>query len=182
MLSVLICTMPNRKPKLDRLLAILEPQKTPHVEILIESDSGEMSIGAKRNKLLDRATRQYVCFVDDDDTVHPQYIAMILEAVEVNKPDCVGMCGDIQHNGNTWQFRHSITVKNWCKDKMHRIFFRTPNHLNPIKREHALRARFPEISYGEDKVYSERVRPYLTHEVFIEGSIYFYTPSGERKP
>jgi len=181
MLSILICTMPSRANKLARLMSILTPQMRPEVEILIESDEGQMSIGAKRNKLLSMATRKYVVFVDDDDTVHPQYIDMIFQAIGFSDPDCIGICGEILYGNSTWQFRHSITVGRWCKDKLNKLFFRTPNHLNPIKREHALKAKFPEISYGEDKQYSESVRPFLKTEAFIEGSIYFYTPSGEKR-
>ena len=77
-LSILICTLKGRDEYLNRVLQVLEPQKTDDVEILIESDERQMTIGQKRNKLLDRAIGDYICYVDDDDLVSVDYIEKIL--------------------------------------------------------------------------------------------------------
>lgn len=180
-LSILICTMESRKNKLDNLMAVLNASiyGLP-VEIVKLSDRGEMKIGDKRNRLLEIAKGNYCSFVDDDDSVDPAYGSEIIKAL-ATKPDCVGICGVIKQPSGQWQFRHSITVSRWCKDKLNRIYFRTPNHLNPIKREYCLAAKFPPSSFGEDHSYSERIRPFLKTEVFIEKPLYYYFPSGEAK-
>lgn len=189
MLSILICSMTGREASLARLLGNLEQQAHGMpVEILVETDNGTMRVGAKRNKLMARAARRYLAFIDDDDQVSPRYVELVLNAIlqgqTIYPPwtDCIGMCGYIMENGaRTWQFRHSVTVGNWSKDKRAHIYFRTPNHLNPIRSDLARMVQFPETNWGEDRSFSEQVRPFLHNEIWIEEPIYFYTPSGERK-
>ena len=144
------------------------------IEIL--TDAGAGSIGAKRNRLLNLATGDYVAFVDDDDEVAGNYIESIVSAIKIdNGPDCIGLHGQLVVNGvHTYKFRHSITVGRWCKDKVSRIYFRTPNHLNPIKRELALLVKFPDSSWGEDRSFSDKIKQHLKTEYFIEDILYFY--------
>lgn len=182
MLNILICSLNNRARQLTELLNILNLQVTGlPVDILIEKDDGQMSIGAKRNLLLSKSTRRYCAFIDDDDLVSNNYVAKILEAIEQGvrdkgtHVDCIGMCGYlIENSKRAWQFRHSITVGRWCKDKKLKILYRTPNHLNPVRTILAKRVWFPEINWAEDKDYSDRLKPLLKTEVFIEEPIYFY--------
>lgn len=96
-LSILICHLDQRKHLVVRLLSVLNPQLTPEVEILTDSTPG-ISIGAKRNQLLARATGQYVVFIDDDDLVSTNYVSLILQAIQ-NNPDVVDMEGIYTHNG-----------------------------------------------------------------------------------
>lgn len=174
-LSVLICHIPERHRLLDRLLALLEPQKQHLIEVIVDDGGG--SIGVKRNRLLDKANGQYVAFVDDDDLVSDDYAESVCSMIAMSNPDCVGIVGlVIQPGKDTWTFRHSISVDRWCKDKERHIYFRCPNHLNPIKASIAKSIRFPDISHGEDRDWSERIRPYLKTEEFIEHPIYFYYP------
>ena len=183
MLSILICSLNDRAEKLARLQTILNNQVLGNsdVEVLVEVDDGTMPIGRKRNILMHRSTRKYLCFVDDDDDVSRHYVLLILNYIQRyfgehgEYPDCVGMCGHLVSNGEQgWQFRHSITVGRWCKDKQNHIYFRTPNHLNPIKTSIAQRIQFPETDWGEDRSYSDQIKPMLKTETFIEKPIYFY--------
>jgi hypothetical protein len=73
--SILIPTIETRAHFLERLLSVLTPQVVDGVEILIEKDDGESKIGAKRNRLIGRATGDYVCGIDDDDLVTSDYVA-----------------------------------------------------------------------------------------------------------
>ena len=175
-LSILICTMPERKKVFNELLDILKPQtQIDTVEVL--SDDGDGEVGAKRKRLLEKSSGEYVCFVDDDDRVADYYVSHILDAIQNNnRPDCIGINGQLVVDGkNTWTFRHSITVGRWCKDKVAKIYFRTPNHLNPIKREYAMKTMFPaNLSWGEDRVYSDNIRQYLKTEYFLEAILYYY--------
>ncbi len=125
-LSILICTIPKRKLLFDRLLALLEKQLTPDVEIIVD-DSEKDSIGYKRNKLLQRATGQFLCFIDDD-IVSDDYVEKVLIGLE-SDPDCCSLNGIITINGlNPNQFIHSIDHNHYYeKDN---IYYRPPNHLN----------------------------------------------------
>jgi glycosyltransferase involved in cell wall biosynthesis len=181
MLSVLVCHLKNRRPLFDRLMNVLGPQITDNVEILFETDDGELTTGAKRNKLLKRATGKYIVFVDDDDLVSKDYVSLILGAVQ-NNCDVVGIHllmitgGVIETECRTY---HSIQYDHWYDEKDpdrpgRKRYFRNPNHLNPVKRELALKIMFPEITIGEDHNYSKRLFPLLETETYIEQPIYYY--------
>lgn len=193
-LSILICTIVGREEKLIRLLGRLEKQTNEQIEILIEKDNKEIKIGTKRNLLLERAKGDYICFIDDDDMVTKDYIPKILQALTTN-PDCCGIEGIvIARNGigvrrgtDQERFRpreliqkkfiHSIKYEAWFERGG--IYYRCPNHLNPIKRELALQVGFPDISRGEDKEYSLKLRFLLKKEVYINNTIYFYLAKGQ---
>ena len=57
--SILVCSVEKRKHFLDRLKSILEPQLTDEVELLVDLDSGQKTIGQKRNDLLEKAQGDY---------------------------------------------------------------------------------------------------------------------------
>lgn len=171
-LSILICSLEKRRRYLARLMRILDPQRRDDIEILSLVDRGEMSIGDKRNKLLDMAKGQYCCYVDDDDRVDDQYCKKILDAIST-EPDCVGIEGIITFNGRgPKKFIHSIRYKSWYEEN--NIYYRNCNHLNPIKREISIQVPFLPINSGEDHDFSDRVLPLLHSEVYIEGPIYYY--------
>jgi hypothetical protein len=54
------------------------------------------------------------------------------------------------------------------------VYFRTPNHISPVRRELALQAGFPDVTYAEDREYSKRLLPLCKNEAKIKGSIYHY--------
>jgi len=181
-LSIHVAHLPERVEKLSALLAVLKPQAEAwgNIEILMNSaPRGSITTGAKRNLMMAASRGVYSCAIDDDDMVSINYCELLLQAFESNT-DCVGMVGVLNNPGQpTWTFRHSITVKNWSKDKARRIYFRPPNHLNPIKTEICRRCPFPDITIGEDRAFSDAVKMLTRSEVFIEDPIYFYTPGGK---
>ena len=144
------------------------------VEILVSADNGELSIGRKRNKLIDKARGQYIAFIDDDDDISDNYIALIMKALE-KSPDCVGLRGKILYEGVFAEFRHSIQYQGWYTSND--VFYRTPNHLNPIKKSKATQVPFNNSDFGEDQSYSHTIRRLLKTEVFVDEVIYFYTPA-----
>ncbi len=171
-LSILICHIFNRKDQLAKLLVRLAAMANGKpVEVLHLGDNGEMAIGAKRNELLFMARGKYVSFVDDDDDVSDDYVEAILKAVE-GDPDCVGIEGMLCTPQGNMLFKHSIEFQGWYTGGD--AFYRTPNHLNPVRRSMALEVLFPEIGNGEDRVYSDALRRRLKTETYIEHPIYFY--------
>ncbi len=171
-LSILICTMSQRESYFKRLMERLTPQLTDDVEIKAFCDDGEMTIGAKRNALMQSAIGDYVAFVDDDDLVSINYITKVLSAVDT-LPDCVGMEGIITFDGNNpRKFIHSLKYKKWFEKRG--IYYRNPNHLNPIKREIALKEPFPEKNMGEDADFSKAVLKHLKTEIYVPEPIYYY--------
>ncbi|MGB7568345.1 MAG: glycosyltransferase [Chitinivibrionales bacterium] len=171
-LSILICTLPQRKEKFERLFRLLLGQCTNEVQI-ISNEEESITIGCKRNRLIGGAKGEYVCFVDDDDLVSKNYISHILAALSMG-PDCVGIQGVMLVNGNCpRRFFHTIESTGWYTSGCE--YWRTPNHLNPIKRSIVKKVMFNEFSsFGEDKQFSEEIKPFLKTEVLIDDPIYYY--------
>ena len=178
LLSILILSLESRRHFLDRLLRVLGPQKTEGVEIILEIDNGENSIGKKRNIALSKATGEYVVYVDDDDLVSEDYVEKILEAIK-SKPDCVSLTAfyfidEILH-GLSY---HSINHTSWYDkhDKVLRFtrYYRQPGHTNAIRRELALKCPFPEVSWGEDRSFCACILEHLKTESYIVEPIYYY--------
>lgn len=177
-LSILTCTLHDRIHIFKKLNKFLQKQVKflPQVELLANLDSGEKTIGHKRNELLRASKGEYVAFIDDDDLVSADYINSILTAINYKKPDCCGIEGKIFFNKKiNKKFIHSIKYQNWFEKN--NVYYRCPNHLNPIRRELALAVGFNDLNSGEDHDFSERIKPLLKTEVYIKKCLYFYYPS-----
>ncbi len=177
LLTICVCSIPCRAEFLSRLMANLVPQIAPSVQLMLDLDAGDVSIGTKRNRMLAAAQGEYICFVDDDDTVADDYVARILEALE-SRPDCVGFKLDRMLNGfpTGWAI-HSLGIPGYSNHLMpngQTMYLRTPNHLNPVRIEIARQVGFPEIDWGEDGDYAKRLRPLLKSEVLIKDVMYHY--------
>ena len=173
-LSILICSLSSRSHLLKRLTDILDKQVDGiNSQYIVITDNGEKKIADKRNELLSMAEGEYVCFIDDDDLVPDYYVSEILKAIET-KPDCVGLDGYMTTNGkDRHNFKISNTYEFWFEKNG--VYYRTINHLCPVKRELALQVKFPRgINYAEDAEYSKRLRPLLKTEVYINKDMYHY--------
>jgi glycosyltransferase involved in cell wall biosynthesis len=180
--SVLICSLHRRHQMLERLQKCLAPQipLDGSVEVLVDRDNGEVSIGHKRNRLLEKAQGKFIAFVDDDDLVSCDYVYKILEIIN-NHPQVqvIGMSLIMTTNDTDPEKSfHSIQYRSWwdCPDEEtgRKKYFRNPNHLNPVLRELALKIKFPKSNHGEDHDYSSRLLPLLHCEFVIKDPIYFY--------
>ena len=177
-LSILIPTLINRFSYLERLMKSLNNQLDESIEVITELDSGESSIGYKRNSLLSKAKGEYISYIDDDDIVSSDYISKTLNAIQ-SKPDCVGIhLLHIEDNNLKGFTYHSLRYKSWYDttdiNTGYKRYYRNPNHINPIKRDIALKCPFPDISMGEDKEYSKNILQYLKTEEYIIEPIYYY--------
>jgi len=176
-LSVLICTMPERKEKLDVLLRSLRADlwvAPDSYEILV--DGGPGAVGEKRQRLLERAVGQFVAFVDDDDSVAHDYLERVITAIEENPTvDCIALRGVLLTDGEKPErFEHSIKYHDWGQDETG-LHYRTPNHLNPIRRRLALQAGFRSLQTSEDYLFAQSIRPLLRSEAPAgDDPLYYY--------
>lgn len=186
-MSVLIPTLPARLSTYTVVLNNLREQIKKgkfeeSVELLSLMDCKAMSIGEKRNRLIDMASGEYIVFVDDDDNVPEYYLAEILSAI-ATKPDCVGIRGIIKYEAPQEQhdtvFIHSLR---YSQDEDVNIYAkgRPPNHLNPIKREIALQVKFPDKNWAEDKEWADRLYFKLKTEKMVDKVMYIYFAFGSK--
>jgi Glycosyl transferase family 2 len=54
-----------------------------------ESATADCAGGAQKNVALDQVDGGWVCFLDDDNTIHPQFDRALANAIR-SRPDCVG--------------------------------------------------------------------------------------------
>lgn len=169
-LSILICTIPARQTMLHTLKAsLVQQQNGCDVEILSDDQPG--TIGAKRQRLLEAATGDYVTFIDDDDDINPQYIKLIFDNMGC---DVIGFEGEITTNGRNKK-RFTISKEHPYEERGG-VYYRYNNHLSPIRREIALAIGYKDISFAEDFDYAMRLKEsgLIKTEKYIYTPMYFY--------
>lgn len=182
-LSILIPSTFDREEQLNKLLLSLSIQTVPiankgKVEILTEIDNKETPTGTKRNILLQRSIGKYVVGIDSDDHVSINYVSHILEAAEMDC-DAIGINGAMTTNGGP-PIKWFISKDNgYCasKDaKGEEIYLRWNNHISPIKREIAIKFKFPDIYHGEDFIWSKQIHDsgLIKTETIINSPLYHY--------
>lgn len=168
-LSILIPTIDGRREMLNGLLTSLYSQYTGEdVEILIDCDGG--TIGAKRQRMIEKAKGLYVAFIDDDDTVSTEYIKSVLPSC--NGCDVIGFRGYMTTNGK--KPKGFVISKDVEYKEVNGVYYRFNNHLSPVRRELALQVGYKDLSYQEDYDYACRLRPLVKTEVFIDKKLYHY--------
>jgi glycosyltransferase involved in cell wall biosynthesis len=181
LLSILIPTMVSRLPLYTRLCEELARQSAAPgagaaVEILSLSDDGTAALGAKRNQLMDTARGRFLVFVDDDDRVSPDYIRVILTAIQENpSADCISFAGEITFCGrHPRKLEHSIKYTDWFRSRGQ--YVRPPCQITPIRTDIARRYRFAETDYSEDMDWALRMSRagVLRQEVLIDAILYYY--------
>ena len=154
-LSILILTIPSKLQMFIDLLNRISKlkQQTPSVivEVLFD-DREKISIGEKRNNLIDRCSGEFCCFIDDKIT--DDYLKVINDSQL--KYDCIKLNGEIFLNGiKDKSFIHSLKYKEWSEDE--KYLYRSPNHLNPIKTSIVKLIKFQNINVDEDRDFSQRL-------------------------
>lgn len=178
-LSILIPTLVERSEVREPLLKELNYQISAlgledSIEILLLEDNREWTTGYKRTVLLNEAQGKYVCFIDDDDIISKDYIALIYERLLLN-PDCLNLIGHYFIDDKFIKpFIHSIKYDSFSEDR--HAYYRPPNHLNVIKRRIAQQFAFPNLSYAEDSDWALQINDakVLKKEEFIDEPLYFY--------
>jgi len=178
-LSILICSLEKRQRSLKVLLDKINEKRTKNVEVIINVDNGEKSVGEKRNELLEKSQGRYVVFIDDDDSISDKYLPMIMNCIPMD-PDVI--CFNVlmvTDNKTRERARLSIKYDKWFTEtdpnnQGLRIFYRCPNHITPVKREYAIQVGFEDKDSGEDRDYSYGLKKYLKKEMIIDEELYIY--------
>ena len=178
LLSILICTIPERSALFAKLLSHISDQIAVdgnRAEVLFDDrPKGALSVGAKRQALLERAQGDYVCFVDDDDWVSNAYVKRLCDACKAGT-DCVGFkihCNFDRQR--TAMASASLKYAKWGDNVDGFRYVRSPYHKTPVKRSIALQVGFQDKRYAEDYDYSVRLYPLLKTEQYINEVMYFY--------
>ena len=177
MLSILIATIPGRETLFGKLMSHLWRQSVGlPVEIIYDASAKDvMSIGAKRQRLLESAQGRYVVFIDDDDWVPNTYVEEILEAT-ITLPDCIGFKVEVNGMGRRKYASASNRWERWGEKVEGFDYVRTIYHKNPVLREHALKIGYQDMRFAEDHDYSDRLKAsgLLKKEAYLDKVLYIY--------
>lgn len=184
-LSILIPTLPTRRKWYKsiasqvstQLNALTTRDKINYwelVELVDPNEQVDITIGAKRNEMMSRATGEYLVFVDDDDRIADNYIELVMAGIATN-PDCCSLNGIITTDGKDPKpFKHSIDYKEMYEQDG--VYYRPPNHLNTVRSSIAKQMVFPDWQRSEDSNYCFQLRDsgLLKVEYKIPETLYFY--------
>jgi len=180
-LSILIPTLPARKPVFSSLMNYLHMQLAlfdafQDVEILIDPRGSEITTGAKRNDLVQRARGTYITHLDCDDIYFEGSIGRILGACRTGA-DCIGING--LYTCGVKKVPFEIRLNNPYEAQFRagqEVYLRHPNHIAPMKREIAMKIAYPDKTAGEDYEFACALKAsgLLKTEVVIEEPIYWY--------
>lgn len=184
-LELLILSNPSRTLFLRQLLELLNPQidrinrAHDQVSCSIWYDTTDnfrgKDLGGKREQIRLGSSGEYICFIDDDDFIAPNYLDRIVPlCFEV---DQVGFDVQIYKNGKPYGYAiHSITNKGWNNKTAvmgERYFERDISHLNPMRRQLALEVAMAG-GIGEDHRWAEAMRGKVKTERYINEVMYHY--------
>jgi hypothetical protein len=172
--SILILTQPSRGAFLKRLQDRLMPQvkKRTSVQVLQRMFDPALDLGSNRQALLEEAEGDYVNFIDDDDLVPSDFVPTILPLLD--GVDYIGFQLQCSIDGEKLPLTiHSLDYDGWSQDD--KGYYRDISHINPIRRELALRAKM-EGGFGEDQRWADRMRALgiVKTQHFIERIMYEY--------
>lgn len=172
--DILTTSIPHRHEKLLTLLETLDPQMRPGIGLLLYRDDLEVPYGEKTRALIEASTADYVCSLDDDDSVAPDYVDKIADALEEHEPDYVGFRVRWTQNGEPRRpVIHSLACGGW-HDHLHELQ-RDIAQFNPLRREYAM----PEAWAGgweAERRWSDAVRASgkVQREVYIDEELHYY--------
>lgn len=185
MLNILIPSIPERKEILDILLNKLTSQieycKNIHstlgtVSIIVDNSkkylNGGLSIGKKRDFLLKKAEEKYVCFLDDDDNISPNYVETLLFLCNEDKDVCTFK--SLFQCDTYWAIIDMSLFNENEEASNNREIKRSVWHICPIKREIAIKYSFDDISYGEDWLWISKMLQDLKTEAKTDALIHNY--------
>lgn len=169
-LSILIPSIPERRNQLTALLGELYKQVADlnrnhptlgSVEILVDDSvkftEGGLSIGGKRDLLVQRAGGKYLCFIDDDDSIMPNYIETLVRLCN-EEQDIVTFRALVKNDHYCAIIDMSLDTLTNTEVNPHGIINRTPWHICPVLSLHAKSEPFnKKLIHNDDWEWMERV-------------------------
>jgi len=180
-LTLLMPTLVERRRLASTICAKLRGQiaaagMRDEVELLTLEDDGQVPVGEKRNRLVERARGAFIAHIDDDDDVNSDYVALVVHALRRHPAVThLGICGTISFRGKQTR---PFVMSNRYRDYHFQAgcYTRPPHHLNPVRAEIVRRYPFEPVRSAEDSDWALRLARdrVLDREIMIEPALYHY--------
>lgn len=190
-LSILMPTIPERETMFNSLMGEVWLQRAAlnqchptlgDVEIKVDNSKsfldGGLSIGKKREKLVKRATGKYLCFLDDDEDIAPNYVETLVRLCQKHY-DIITFRSFIK-NDFYWGLV-DMSLKNPTNEEAtpEKIIKRPPWHICPVLSKYAKMYDFEDINYGEDWKWFEKVLKHCQSEAHTDQILHSYQHSSK---
>lgn len=187
-LSIMIPTIPQRKKVFRELYMEVKRQVAfcsevhptlGDVEIIYDQSrrfiDGGVSIGKKRDNLVKRANGIYLCFLDDDESIAPNYIETLLRLCNEDKDVCTFR--NISKFDEYWAIV-DLSINNPNEQsRSDEMVLRKPWHICPVRSEYAKLYTFPDSNYGEDWEWFSKVLSHCATQAKTNTVIHGYNHS-----
>ena len=168
-LSILIATLAHRQDRFAGLLDVLLPQAEASpvpVEVVALRNSGEKTLAAYRQDMLDDARGRYLCCIDDDDMVPSYYVSEIVAAFTDPAVDVLGFemeCTGLAARRAFFSLANHGAPWGPVQRGGETVYLRDFNHLSPVRAEIARTGKYAggDASAAEDVIYTRSVWPAL---------------------
>jgi glycosyltransferase involved in cell wall biosynthesis len=191
-LSILTPTIPERRKKFNKLftklaIQIYDLQKNHptlgEVELSYDDSekylNGGLSIGKKRESLLQRATGKYVCYLDDDEDIAPNYVETLVRLCHQDKD--VVTFRNLTKTAYYWTIIDmSLNHRTDEEANPNYIIRRKPWHINPIRSVLAKMHSFEDTNYGEDAAWMNKVLKHCLTEAHTDMVLHCYNHSSSK--
>ena len=182
-LSILIPTVPSRfaeyLPKiLNQISSQIADTGRNDVELIVLYDNKKRTIGAKRNELVRMAQGEYVVFIDDDDAVSDDYVALVLSVIDSHpEADC------IVYDSTCVLTKPSGVINRRCVYGIEYDYFTSPDglywtgkpaHTMVYRASIAKAHSYENISEGEDMNWVARACKDIKVQARIDKVMYIY--------
>lgn len=146
------------------------------IEILVNNDKrfldGGLSIGKKRQELVDRAEGKYLCFLDDDESISGNYLETLVRLCHQDKDVCTFR--NISKLSNYWMMVDMSLFFDNEQPSPNEIVKRKAWHICPVRSVFAKQHYFNDSNYGEDWSWMENVLSHCTTEAKSNSIIHQY--------
>jgi len=206
-LTIGIATIPKRMFDdrfLPRLVKKLENQigERKDVEVIILGDNKKITVGKKRDRLIQMAQGKFVVLVDDDDDVSDDYVEVVCDAIDKNPDvDVISYMQKAIIDGEEWVVDFSLNydrtppleqlshefADGWIdnpQDPFHptktqiivgkKVCKRPPFPVCPFRTELAKQARFIDFNSAEDVCWARKMWDLCQTEYKLDKQMHIY--------
>jgi glycosyltransferase involved in cell wall biosynthesis len=163
LLTIAVCSLLERTETfLPKMVGQLKSQIDPFkndVDLIIDIDNRNKSLGKKRDEIVNRAKGKYIVFVDDDDILSDDYVISFIVDVSINGGAYTPCYYSIKYD------------KDYNKSNS---YHRLPNHICAVKTGIAKEVGYSDFTFGEDADFAKRAKPLLKTEFMIDKVLYYY--------
>ena len=184
LLSILTASIPERADKLEMLTEKITAQigDLP-VEHLVFLDNRKRTIGAKRDALLRIARGTFIAYVDDDDTVSPDYVASLVDAIKIaitptfsqtdHRVDVITFAQFARVDEASAKIVVGLRQENqpFVPDTE---VLRAAWHICAWRRSVAILSHFPESNYGEDWAFAAQLNRIARASIHLDKVLHVY--------